>query len=156
MTTGPDVGEHRIVVGVDGSEHSQKALRWAAFLAATFGAKLEAVTAWEYPPGYGWASVPPEWDPGRDMENVLKETLRTVFGDHPPAGIVAQVREGGAARVLLDAAEGASMLVVGSRGHGGFVGLLLGSVSANVAEHAACPVLIIHGDQPLPPAVAGL
>ena len=62
------------------------------------------------------------------------------------------VREGGAAKVLLEASEGAVMLVVGSRGHGGFAGLLLGSVSANVAEHAGCPVFIVHGDQPPPPA----
>ena len=61
------------------------------------------------------------------------------------------VNEGGAAGVLLDASQGAIMLVVGSRGHGGFTGLLLGSVSANVAEHATCPVLVIHGDQG-PPA----
>lgn len=154
MTTGPDVGERRIVVGVDGSKPSEHALRWGAHLAATFGARLEAVTAWEYPPGYGWVSVPSDWNPGQDMENVLKDTLRAVFGDQPPAGMVADVREGGAARVLLDASAGATMLVVGSRGHGGFVGLLLGSVSANVAEHASCPVLIIHGDQPAPPRAA--
>jgi nucleotide-binding universal stress UspA family protein len=150
MTTGPDVGKRKIVVGVDGSKPSEMALRWAAHLAATFDANLEAVTAWEYPPGYGWASVPPDWNPGQDMENVLKDTMHAVFGDNPPAGLLAEVREGGAARVLLDASEDASMLVVGSRGHGGFVGLLLGSVSTNVAEHASCPVLIIHGDQPLP------
>jgi nucleotide-binding universal stress UspA family protein len=57
-----------------------------------------------------------------------------------------------AAKVLLDVSQGAIMLVVGSRGHGGFAGLLLGSVSANVAEHAPCPVLVIHGDQAEPPA----
>jgi nucleotide-binding universal stress UspA family protein len=61
------------------------------------------------------------------------------------------VSEGGAAKVLLDTSQGAIMTVVGSRGHGGFAGLLLGSVSANVAEHASCPVLVIHGDQ-APPA----
>jgi nucleotide-binding universal stress UspA family protein len=61
-----------------------------------------------------------------------------------------EVREGGAAKVLLEVSEGAAMVIVGSRGHGGFTGLLLGSVSANVAEHASCPVLIIHGDQAPP------
>lgn len=66
------------------------------------------------------------------------------------AGLELQVHEGGAAKVLIDASVGAVVLVVGSRGHGGFAGLLLGSVSANVAEHAPCPVLIIHGDQPPP------
>jgi nucleotide-binding universal stress UspA family protein len=154
MTTGPEAGERRIVVGVDGSMHSKKALRWAAFLAATFGAKVEAVTAWEYPPGYGWASVPADWNPGQDMEKVLTDTLHDVFGDHVPEGLTAEVREGGAARVLVEASKGARMLVVGSRGHGGFTGLLLGSVSANVAEHSHCPILIIHGDHPVPPLPA--
>ena len=151
MTAGPGTGEGRIVVGVDGSPHSRQALRWGAHLAGIFGARLDAVTAWEFPPSYGWASVPTEWNPGQDMGKVLDDTVRAVFGDQPPAGLRRQVLEGGAAKVLLDACEGAIMLVVGSRGHGGFAGLLLGSVSANVAEHASCPVLVIHGDQPAPP-----
>jgi nucleotide-binding universal stress UspA family protein len=151
MTAGPGADEGRIVAGVDGSPHSQQALRWAAHLAAVLGARLDAVTAWEFPVMYGW-SVPSDWDPARDMEKVLDDTLRAVFGDQLPAGLRRQVREGGAAKVLIEASQGAIMLVVGSRGHGGFAGLLLGSVSANVAEHASCPVLIIHGHQAAPPA----
>lgn len=154
MTADPGAGEGRIVVGVDGSQHSQQALRWGAQLAAIFGARLDAVTAWEYPPSYGWAPVPTEWNPGQDMEKVLDDTVQAVFGNQPPAGLRRQVREGGAAKVLLDACEGAIMLVVGSRGHGGFAGLLLGSVSANVAEHASCPVLVIQGGQ-APPRPVG-
>ncbi len=150
MTAGPGTGGGRSVVGVDGSQHSQQALRWGAHLAAIFGARLDAVTAWEYPPSYGWAPVSAEWNPGQDVEKVLDDTVRAVFADRPPAGLLRQVREGGAAKVLLDASVGAIMLVVGSRGHGGFAGLLLGSVSANVAEHASCPVLVIHGDQAPP------
>jgi nucleotide-binding universal stress UspA family protein len=155
MSAGPDSSEHRIVVGVDGSQHSVEALRWAAAQASAFGARLEAVTAWEYPPTFGWATVPTDWDPVKDMEKVLQDAVRDAFGDESPAGLTLQVREGGAARVLLEASEGAAMLVVGSRGHGGFAGLLLGSVSANVAEHASCAVLIIHGDRPAPAAASG-
>jgi nucleotide-binding universal stress UspA family protein len=151
MIGGPGVDAGRIVVGVDGSANSEQALRWAASLAAVFGARLEAVTAWDFPASYGFASVPTDWDPAGDMRKVLDDTVRAVFGDQPPAGLQRQVREGGAAMVLLEASQGATMLVVGSRGHGGFAGLLLGSVSANVAEHASCPVLVIHGDQ-APPA----
>lgn len=147
-------GERRIVVGVDGSQQSQQALRWGAYLAVTLRARLDAVTAWEYPPSFGWAAVVPEWDPAADMAKVLDDAVLAVFGTEPPRDLRRLVREGGAARVLLSECEGATMLVVGSRGHGGFAGLLLGSVSANVAEHASCPVLIIHGDQ-LPPAPAG-
>jgi nucleotide-binding universal stress UspA family protein len=135
----------RIVVGVDGSEPSRLALRWAAFLAAPLGATVDAVIAWQLPVTYGWAA--PQWDPHAEMTAVLDESVRAVFGDQPPVPIRAQAREGGAARVLVEASHGARMLVVGSRGHGGFVGLLIGSVSASVAEHATCPVLVVHGDQ---------
>jgi nucleotide-binding universal stress UspA family protein len=150
MTVDPGAGAGRIVVGVDGSQPSQQALRWGAHLATVFGAGLDAVTAWEFPAMYGWAAVPSDWDPARDMRTALDQTVQEVFGDQPPAGLRRLVNEGGAAGVLLDASQGAIMLVVGSRGHGGFAGLLLGSVSSNVAEHASCPVLVIHGDQDPP------
>jgi nucleotide-binding universal stress UspA family protein len=151
MIGGPGAGAGRIVVGVDGSANSEQALRWAARLAADFGARLEAVTAWDFPASYGFGSVPQDWDPAGDMRKVLDETVHAVFGDQPPAGFQRQVREGNAAMVLIEASQDATMLVVGSRGHGGFAGLLLGSVSANVAERAPCPVLVVHGDQ-APPA----
>jgi nucleotide-binding universal stress UspA family protein len=155
MTVGPDSGAGRIVVGVDGSGHSLDALRWAAHFAAVFGARLDVVAAWEYPQSFGWAAIAPEWDPSQDMVKVLDDAVRAVFGAEQPGGLRLQVREGGAAKVLLEAGEGAVMLVVGSRGHGGFAGLLLGSVSANVAEHASCPVFIVHGDQAPPPVRRG-
>ncbi len=152
MTASPGSGVARLVVGVDGSRPSQEALRWAAHFAAIFGAQLDVVTGWEYPPSYGWAAIAPEWDPAQDMKKVLDDTVQAVFGEQPPPDMRLLVREGGAAKVLLEASQGAVMLVVGSRGHGGFAGLLLGSVSANVAEHAPCPVFIVHGDQLPPPA----
>lgn len=145
MTAVPEPAGPRVVVGVDGSWHAELALRWAAHYAALYDAALEVVTAWEYPASFGLAGVPSEWNPADDMRAVAESAITTVFGDRPPAGLSLQVREGGAAKTLLDASEGATMLIVGSRGHGGFAGLLLGSVSANVAEHASCPVLIIHG-----------
>jgi nucleotide-binding universal stress UspA family protein len=148
-------GGYRIVVGVDGSRHSQHALAWAAHFAAAYGARLDVVAAWEYPQSYGWSAIAPEWSPAGDMEKVLDNAVSSVFGSHPPAGLDLQVREGGAAKVLLEASQNATMLVVGSRGHGGFAGLLLGSVSANVAEHASCPVFISHGDQAPPPLRLG-
>jgi nucleotide-binding universal stress UspA family protein len=155
MSAGPEGSERRIVVGVDGSRHSVDALRWAAYQASALGARLEAVTAWEYPASFGWAAVPTDWDPAKDMEKVLRDAVREAFGDQLPSGLDLQISEGGAARVLIEAGQGATMLVVGSRGHGGFAGMLLGSVSAIVAEHASCPVLIIHGTWPAPTAASG-
>jgi nucleotide-binding universal stress UspA family protein len=85
MTEGRVASEYRIVVGVDGSEPSQQALRWGAHLAATFGARLDAVTAWDYPGSYGLGPVPPpDWDPAQDMRKALDDTVQAVFGDQPP------------------------------------------------------------------------
>ncbi len=88
------------------------------------------------------------------MRGVLDAVVRAVFGETPLGFLKTEAREGSAAKVLLDASTGATMLVVGSRGHGGFAGMLIGSVSAGVAEHASCPVLIIHGDRTLGPIPA--
>jgi nucleotide-binding universal stress UspA family protein len=135
----------RIVVGVDGSEGCKLALRWAAHLAPRLGARIEAVTAWDIPVAYGWAL--PNWNPQHDAEQLLRATIDEVFAKNRPADLIMCAREGGAAHVLVEASQGAALLIVGSRGHGGFVGLLLGSVSTSVAEHATCPVLVVHGDQ---------
>jgi nucleotide-binding universal stress UspA family protein len=145
----------RVVVGVDGSESSKHALRWAEFIARTFASTLEVVAAWQPYTGYGWVgagwtAMPTDWNPAQDAEKALTATIDDVFGEHRPTGLQTTVREGSAAQVLLEASEGARMLIVGSRGHGGFTGLLLGSVSAACTEHATCPVLVLHGNTPAP------
>jgi len=146
----------RIVVGVDGSEPSKLALRWARFLADTTDSDIEAVNAWQPFAGYGWVGagwspMPGEWNPAESAEKVLTQTVDEVFGADRPANLVLSTPEGYAAQVLLEASVGARLLVVGSRGHGGFVGLLLGSVSAACTEHALCPVFVVHGESSLPP-----
>lgn len=143
------LADARIVVGVDGSPQSRAALRWASWLAANTGACIEAVAAWQFPVSTGWgsAAVPMNFNPEQDMQKVLTETVDAIFGADRPAGLRLSVLEGHPARVLLERSAGALMLVVGSRGHGGFAGLLLGAVSAHVAEHAGCPVLVVHGDR---------
>ena len=133
----------RIVVGVDGSPPSRLALQWAARLAQALGARIEATTAWEYPQTYG-SPVDPSWRPDLDADKILQTTLDEVFGPQRPPTLDAIVLHGPPRTVLLNASEGAEMLVVGSRGHGGFAGLLLGSVSSACAEHAHCPVLVVH------------
>lgn len=136
----------RIVVGVDGSEPSKAALRWAVRMAPVTGGTIEAVSVWSYPTTFGLGmGLPSDWRPDLDAATSLDTTLDEVFGSDRPAGLTTTVREGGAAQELLDVSADAGMLVVGSRGHGGFTGLLLGSVSAACAEHATCPVLVIHG-----------
>ena len=135
----------RVVVGVDGSEQSKLALSWAVRISARAGASIDAVTAWHFPINSGWGYVPDAWDPQADATKCLTDSVDEAFGAERPTGLRLLVREGLPAKVLLDESKGATMLIVGSRGHGGFAGLLLGSVSASCAEHATCPVLVVHG-----------
>jgi nucleotide-binding universal stress UspA family protein len=155
VNASPETPRPRIVVGVDGSTESRLALRWAAYLAGPAGAEIEAVTVWSYPVTYGWAAgwaYPPDvWNPKADAEKHLVATIDEVYGADRPAGLHLSTEQGYPAKVLVERSEGALMLIVGSRGLGGFSGLLLGSVSAKCAEHATCPVLVVHGDEP-PPA----
>ena len=146
MTDQNDVAAKRIVVGVDGSEQSIAALRWAARIASALGCGIDAVTAWEYPAAYGWVMAPEGWPLADDSAATLERTIDKAFGQHRPANLCAVCERGSARAVLLDASKDAEMLIVGSRGHGGFAGLLLGSVSAACAEHAYCPVLVVHGE----------
>lgn len=132
----------RVVVGLDGSPSSIAALRWAARFAAAFGLEIDVVTSWYFPSTYGEGGAAIDWRPDQDSAALADAALTTVFGDTPPSGLRSLVREGHPARVLVDASRGASLLVVGSRGRGGFTGLLLGSVSAYCAQHAHCPVLV--------------
>ena len=139
----------RIVVGVDGSEPSKQALIWGQRLALLLACDLEAVAVWHVPavasPSGGWVPLPSDLDLAGGTAAKLKATIAEVFGDDPPHALQLSVREGYAAKVLLQASADAQMLIVGGRGHGGFAGLLLGSVSAACAEHASCPVLVVHG-----------
>lgn len=137
--------QRRIVVGVDGSSSSKAALRWAIRQAKLTGSSVEAVTTWHYPAAYGLA---PGSDGSYDFEanakNALVEALAEVSGVEPDVLVRPLVTEGFAAEVLLHEAQGADLLVVGSRGHGGLTSALLGSVSMYCVLHAHCPVLVLR------------
>jgi nucleotide-binding universal stress UspA family protein len=139
----------RIVVGVDGSETARLAARWAAVEARLRGATLELVTAWEVAPaahGYGYVAIPEDFlkDLTKAAEDTVAAALEVVRAEAPDAEVQTKVVEGHAAQVLLEAAEGAELLVVGCRGLGGFRELVLGSVSQQCAHHARCPVVIVR------------
>jgi nucleotide-binding universal stress UspA family protein len=143
----------RIVVGVDGSDPSKTALRWARFMAETLGGEVQAVAAWRGLAGWsgmgmGYSVPPADWNPEKSTVQMLDASIDEVFPGDRPANLTSVVREGGAAEVLIDAGQGAQMLVVGSRGHGGFAGLVLGAVSTACAEHATCSVVVVRGATP--------
>jgi nucleotide-binding universal stress UspA family protein len=141
----------RIVVGVDGSPSSKSALAWAVRQAEVTGATVEAVIAWHYPVMAGGVPFAPvraldtASDVGAYAANVLTDAVREIVAPDGPVKVSLTVRKGNAARVLLDICNGAELLVVGSRGHGGFTEALLGSVSQACVYHARCPVVIVRG-----------
>ncbi len=147
--------EGRIVVGVDGSPCSDKALRWAIMQAQLTGAGVEALASWQDPVASGYYSFgfSPVFTGDEDWaaltETYVQESLtRAVDALHPDARIVTRVVQGHPAQVLLEAAVGAELLVVGSRGHGTLAGILLGSVSQHCVQHAPCPVVVVPADPP--------
>lgn len=139
----------RIVVGVDGSDSAARALRWAISEGRLRGARVEVVHAWHMTyagmePYAGAAAFDAE-----SLEAAARSVLEGAIGAADATGLAEPVQghlvTGSAGAALVEAARGASLLVVGARGHGGFVGLLLGSVSQQVAHHAPCPVVIVPG-----------
>jgi nucleotide-binding universal stress UspA family protein len=134
----------RIVVGVDGSPSSEEALRWAVRYARLTGHPVDAVISWDWPMVYGIAPGNYEDDFGGDAAEALGKSVQNVVSAED-AGLVTQlVLRGHPAQVLMDTSAGADLLVVGCRGHGGFTGMLLGSVSQHVVAHATCPVVVLH------------
>jgi nucleotide-binding universal stress UspA family protein len=137
-----------IVVGVDGSQCSLEAFRWAIDEARRRHWEVKAVLAWDHPysvPVSGQFSDA-EWLKGQADEQ-LRNWLQDDLGADPDVKVCHEVQQGPPARVLLEAARDAALLVLGSRGRGGFASLLLGSVSQQCAQHAPCPVMIMRHDR---------
>jgi nucleotide-binding universal stress UspA family protein len=139
----------RIVVGVDGSEHASQALRWALSEARLRGCPVLAVHAWESPymPTADYGAAPfliPVETIEENAERTLAEALVAVASETSGVELERRIVEGSAARVLTELAQMEDLVVVGSRGRGGFAGLLLGSTSQQCAQHARCPVVIVR------------
>ena len=141
-------GWKSIVVGVDGSPASRKALTWAAAEAAAHGADLVVVNAWEHTllPPAGSVSVSEHYvaDPSQRTAEDLLQVIKEELGAEPPVLVQPHVKQGSPAKVLIEESANANLLVVGNRGHGGFAGLVIGSVSQHVAAYAKCPVTVVH------------
>ena len=142
-----------IVVGVDGSPGSDAALSWAFDEARSRQATLRVLHTWAYPAITGIEGAALYLDPREladDASKRLDGALRRVFPDEATRRTIEQVVvEGGAANALIEQSKNASMVVVGARGHGGFVGLLLGSVSNHVVHHGECPIVVVpKSDEP--------
>jgi nucleotide-binding universal stress UspA family protein len=138
-----------VVVGHDGSGCSQETLQWAARLAQRAYWPLHVVRSWRmtsaprpstWEPGY----VPPMTDYERAVLDDLRSDVRAALGAQRAADVICHAVHMAPVKALLDAGRNADLLVVGSRGRGGFAGLLLGSVSDQVVHHAPCPVTVVR------------
>ncbi len=139
----------RIVVGVDGSPASAAAMAWAARYARAVGAAVRVVLAWHYPAAAGQAPAgvaPPSVtaEVERSRNELLDQAITAAFGDQPDVPIEREIAYGHPAQVLIDESKDADLLVVGNRGHGGFTGMMLGSVSTHCVTHAHCPVTVVR------------
>lgn len=134
---------YRIVVGVDGSPASVRALEWALEEARLRGGTIRVITAWHYPALAEAADTASDYDSLKHAaERAQAELLAGAQAQGAPSS--GEVIEGAPVQVLLEAARDADLLVVGSRGRGGFGGLLLGSVSSQLVHHAPCPVTVVR------------
>lgn len=134
-----------IVVGVDGSAEGAATLRWAAEQAELTGSSLRVVMAWQQPEPGAWPATSSAGDPALRTRITLRRLVQQVLGESIALDVSAEAVQGPAAPVLLEAAQGASLLVVGDRGQGGFAGLRLGSVALHCVTHAPCPVAVARG-----------
>lgn len=140
----------RIIVGVDGSESSQAALLWAYEEAAHHGASITVVSTWHPPampmtPPYGnIAEQGYQTQPQADALALLDKFVNALDARTPAVDVRTSVEEGNPAKVLIERSQEADLLVVGSRGLGGFKGMLLGSVSQHLVGHADCPVVVVR------------
>ncbi|HUA95612.1 MAG TPA: universal stress protein [Acidimicrobiales bacterium] len=145
-TTATTAPPGTIVVGVDGSKASLAALGWAVHQAELTGAAVEVVACWQWPSSTGWSPpVPDDYRPDLVAETALSEIVDTARRQNPSVAFRPKVMEGPPARALVEASADADLLVVGSRGHGEFAGMLLGSVSEHCVTNAHCPVLVYRG-----------
>jgi nucleotide-binding universal stress UspA family protein len=143
MASEQTVPAGRIVVGIDGSAPSLGALEWAARQAELTNSTLRIVGTWDWPTSFGWAvPIPDGFDPEQNVEKALEQAEGDIRLNHPTIEITTSALQGHPAPILVEESKGADLLVVGSRGHGEFVGMLIGSVSEFCTTNAHCPVLV--------------
>lgn len=144
--------KERIIVGIDGSEYSPAALRFAGRVASDWGAPLEVITCLGFSDFYLPAHLPPgNLESAAELEAIAKrlmdQAIERAYGQERPDHLVTTVKIGSPAKVLVEESRDAQLLVVGRRGHGGLLGQIMGSVSAACAAHAHCPVVVV-GQEP--------
>lgn len=148
------MSDTEILVGYDGSEESRGALRWALDEAGRSGRPVRLAYAFEWLDVGGWvgpgaaAGIWPDELARREIDELVRDAVTDAARTHPDLHVRGEVVDGPATLVLQEASKQAGILVLGSRGHGGFTGLLAGSTTVSVTTHAHCPVVVVRGVHP--------
>lgn len=147
----PMNSSQRIIVGIDGSEYSPAALKFAGRIAAALNAPIDVVTCLGFSDFYLVAHFP-TGDPAISArleevaERLMEQAIERAYGQDRPQGLSTAVKIGPSAKILVEESRNAQLLVVGRRGRGGLLGQMMGSVSAACTAHAHCPVLVVPAD----------
>jgi nucleotide-binding universal stress UspA family protein len=143
------IPQPRIIVGVDSSDNATRAAAWAAREATDRALPLHLVHALDFPATAGLIAPEGYLQAGFAAgDKLLHRVSQALTEQYPALAITTETSELGAAETLVALSRGAELVVTGTRGHGGFAGLLLGSVSLRLASHAHCPVVVVRGEQP--------
>ena len=140
----PPAAVRKLVVGVDGSDGSTKALDWAIAEAVRSPASLELVTAWMFPMALGYVFTRTPDEVRQQVQQIADGSVSHVAAIAPDVSVRSVLCEAEAGPALVDQSSGADLLVVGSRGHGGLREMLLGSVGIYCARHSHCPIVIVR------------
>ncbi|TDD86883.1 universal stress protein [Saccharopolyspora karakumensis] len=133
-----------VVVGVDGSQESVRALRWAADHVRQVGGILHAITVWHQPVQFGYRLPSTDAELEKQGRQALDSALAQVKPDFPNLDIKAKLIRGQVTDEFVKLSRQADLLVVGNKGHGAFTGMLVGSVAMKIVHHAACPVTVVR------------
>ncbi|MGW0434805.1 universal stress protein [Micromonospora sp. NPDC003197] len=160
-TPNPSHPTRPILVGYDGSDCSRAAVAWALDEGARSGNPVLLAYAFEWMTTGGWigpgigVGTWPDDVARREIEAVLREAVAEAAGTHPGVEVRGEVFDGPPALILQERSATAALVVLGSRGHGGFTGLLAGSTTVSVAAHAHCPVVVVRSTEPGEPSPVG-
>ncbi|GAA2773139.1 universal stress protein [Saccharopolyspora taberi] len=133
-----------VVAGIDGSEESVSALRWAAEYVERVGGILHAVTIWHQPVQFGYRLPTPDTELERRARQSLDSTVEAVRGEFPGVDIRPRLVRGQVIDEFVGMSEQADLLVLGNKGHGAFTGMMVGSVALKLVHHAKCPVVVVR------------
>ncbi len=133
-----------VIVGVDGSAESSRALRWAADYVTQLGGVVHAITVWHQPVQFGYRLATSDADLEQRARRSLEDTVAPVRADYPNLDLKSRLLRGHVVDEMVGLSNQADLMVLGNKGHGAFTGMMVGSVALKLVHHSRCPVTVIR------------